>query len=237
MTDIHQPLVDILRVLERIDERLQKQDKRFEHLENLATARNEAGNTQRPGNTSTLMPDEQSRGEDLNHTHSRREHDGHVLKRSPSGNLLTLDISSGHDSMVPKVPYGEWSINQAQGNFDEDFMKMLEKHLGDYCLVPKDNRLPLELCKSVGIRNYWELHVTTSSTIRPTGQRLDKLRHFDAQLRKRQGNDFLVVDFDSTNSTRLYRIGEKAIGSELMVDPGHVSYAPWSRLMYSSFNA
>ena len=235
MTAIHQPLVDILRVLERIEEKLEKQDKRFEQLEHFSIANNGSGNTRRPEDVSTLATEERDGGEDLSHIHSHREHDSHNSQRCPSRNHLSRHISSGHDSMAPKVPYGEWSINQGQGKLDETFLKMLEKHLGDYCLIPKDNRLSLELCKSVGVTNYWESHVTQSSTVGRTEQRLDSLRQFDAKLRIRQGNDFVIVDFDSTNSTRLYRIGEKAIGNELMVDPGHVSYAPWSRLMYSAF--
>lgn len=41
----------------------------------------------------------------------------------------------------------------------------------------------------------------------------------------------MVVDFDAADETRLYRLGDKAFGSELQVDAQGSKSAPWSRLM------
>ena len=55
---------------------------------------------------------------------------------------------------------------------------------------------------------------------------------FDAELRTCPGGDFLVADFDHHNHHMLYRLGEAATGSELILeDAEDFSNAPWSRLM------
>ena len=66
----------------------------------------------------------------------------------------------------------------------------------------------------------------------PFERDLEFLCQFDLDLRAYPGNDFLVVDFDAVDATRLYRLGEKAFGSELQVEAQGSKSAPWSRLMY-----
>ncbi|MCJ1470220.1 hypothetical protein MMC07_008865 [Pseudocyphellaria aurata] len=226
MTAIEQSnvLLSILTVLERIEEKLEKQDKRFEHLENLAITAKDAvlDSDENYGYVSKYL-DLYDRG----------------LNRPPSKESLASYryVSLGR-SGVPDVPvkvrYSDWSINNRIWDHDEEFMQMLQQYLGDYWRVPKDNRLPLKFFKSTitSTDDYWGSQVAMYHATKPNVEnRLEHLRRFDRELRVHRGNDFLIVDYDRTNSTRIYRIGEAAIGNELMVDPGHLASAPWSRLI------
>ena len=64
-----------------------------------------------------------------------------------------------------------------------------------------------------------------------TASGLERLRHFDADLRARPGNDFMIIDYNARGNCRLYRVGEQAAGSELKVSLGEPSHHQWSRLM------
>lgn len=242
MTAVQQPsvLLNILRVLERIEEKLEKQDRRFEHLENLAIAARDTRRTHSSIDSLEAFDDPLDLGENHGYVGKHLEHDDRGLNRSPSKESLANNVSSGRNHVTIKVRYSDWSINWRNWDHDEEFMQMLQHHLGDYWRVPKDNRLPLKLFKSTIDSNedYWGSQVAMYHKEKPIVEtRLEQLRRFDGELRVHHGNDFLIVDYDLTNNTRIYRIGEAAIGNELMVDPGQLTSAPWSRLMYVSDNA
>lgn len=236
MTAIEQPglLLNILRVLERIEEKLEKQDSRFERLESLAIASNGARNTRPSINSPEAFGDPLHPGQNHDYVGKYLGHHDQGLSRSPSKESLVNNVSSRQNHAVIKVRYSDWSINWRNRDHNEGFMQILQQHLGDYWRVPKDNRLPLKFFKSAfdSTEDYWGSQVAMYNANKPSVKtRLDQLRRFDSELRVHSGNDFLIVDYDLTNNTRIYRIGEAAIGNELMVDPGQLTSAPWSRLI------
>ena len=193
MTDVQLPselVVSLLRVLERVEERLEKLDKHFEHTQSLYS----------------LDPAEK-RGPSQSHL----EYDEAIVGHETPGEISKTLVSARQRSVVTKVRYSDWSENSRGLQFEAEGEALLQRYLGDYWKVPNDNRLP---------------------TFKPNlKERLDILRQFDTQLRIEKGNDFVVIDYDLMNNTRIYRIGEAAIGNELLVDPTQLDNAPWSRLM------
>lgn len=237
MTAIEQSsvLLSILTVLERIEEKLEKQAKRFEHLENLAITAKDTRNTHSLRDSLRTFGDPLDSDENYGYVTKYLDHHDRGLNRPPSKESLANYVASGRNGVPVKVRYSDWSINGRNWDHDKDFMQMLQQHLGDYWRVPKDNRLPLKFFKSTitSTDDYWGSQVAMYHAIKPSVEiRLEQLHRFDRELRVHRGNDFLIVDYDRTNSTRIYRIGEAAIGNELMVDPGQLTSAPWSRLMY-----
>ena len=100
--------------------------------------------------------------------------------------------------------------------------------------MPDDDRLPLKFFKSNILKSNTPFGVSVDSfpTVRqPVERDLEFLCQFDRDLRAHPGNDFMVVDFDAADETRLYRLGDKAFGSELQVEAQGSKSAPWSRLM------
>lgn len=195
MTEAQLPgelLLSILRVLERVEERLEKLDKHFEHVPTLYT----------------LDPAEK-RGPSQSHL----EYDDGISSRGTQKELFKVQPSTRQHSVASKVRYGDWGEDSRGLKLEAEDQAMLQSYLGDYWKIPNDNRL------------------TTFKPNLLTLQSLETLRRFDSQLRREKGNDFVVVDYDSMNNTRIYRIGEAAIGSDLMVDPTRLDNAPWSRLM------
>lgn len=242
MTAIEQPSVflNILTVLERIEEKLEKQDRRFEHLENLAIAAKDTRNAHSSMNTLNAFDDPLVHSENHCYVGKHLEYRDLGLNRSLSKERLADNVSSGRNRPAPKVRNSDWSINWRNWDHDKEFMQMLQQRLGDYWRVPKDNRLPLKFFKSTihSSEDYWGSQVAMYHAQKASVKtRLDQLHRFDSELRVHRGNDFLIIDYDLTNNTRIYRIGEAAIGNELMVDPGQSTSAPWSRLMYVSCNA
>ena len=101
--------------------------------------------------------------------------------------------------------------------------------------MPDDDRLPLKFFRSNILKSDipWGLptgHLWKAK--QPFERELDRLCQFDTQLREQKSNDFAVVDFDSFNNSRIYRLGEKAQGPELLVRLEDSRQAPWSRIMY-----
>lgn len=193
MADVQLPsglLVSLVRVLERVEETLEKLDKHFEHTQSLYT-----------------LDPATKRGPSQSHL----EYDEPILSNLTSRESAQTQDPTRQYPVVTKVRYSDWSENSRGLQFEAEGEALLQRYLGDYWKVPNDNRLP---------------------TFKPNlKERLDVLRQFDSQLRTEKGNDFVVVDYDLMNNTRIYRIGEAAIGSELMVDPAQLDNAPWSRLM------
>lgn len=185
-------LLSILRVLERVEERLEKLDKHFEHVPTLYT-----------------LESAEKRGP----SQSQLEYDDRISSRETQKEPIKLQPSTRQHSVASKVRYGDWGVEDSRGlKLKVEDQAMLQRYLGDYWKIPNDNRL-----------------TTFKPNLKP--QSLETLRRFDSQLRIEKGNDFVVIDYDSMNNTRIYRIGEAAIGNDLMVDPTRLDNAPWSRLM------
>lgn len=82
------------------------------------------------------------------------------------------------------------------------------------------------------MNNTWAPHYTAPFNLAAaTRKAVDHLVQFDRELRSSPGNDFLIIDYDAAYHSRLYRIGEPAIGSEIKVDLKDSSHKQWSRLM------
>ncbi|KAL9102390.1 MAG: hypothetical protein Q9163_002456 [Psora crenata] len=160
-----------------------------------------------------------------------------------------------------KVYYGEWSVDHfimslpdnayvdwstssrthveaptpVEEFFDQRISQDIERRLGDCWNIPDDYRIALRFFKSSIFKTTFPWGTSSRSLLRAKQayeQELGFLCSFDEELRKQAGNDFVVLDFDAVNNTRIYRVGEKAIGPELMVDFGERRDAPWSRIMY-----
>lgn len=231
-------LVGILRVLERIEEKLDRQDKRFEHFEDVKIVRAESqarrSNNGKFGEHSENYENIVNTGKELEYNYHNPKSNHQISNQSLSRAASSHDASLMNKHEVSRVPYSNWSYNERCQDLEEAFTEMLEKYLGDYWRIPADNRLPLMLFHGSiqGTRDYWESQIISTYTMQNPriGPGLDFLHHFDAKHRSQNGNDFLVVDFDLGNNTRLYRIGENAIGKELMVEH-EADQAPWSRLV------
>ena len=228
-------LENILKVLERIEARLEGHEERFRSLEDVEKARN------------TVVEKEEFDG-----TTTTDVLAGNLFPRSTAP-IPPKDVTE--DKPVPKIPYEGWSIDQfirvmPQHIYNEwgtshthldrfyslaSLSPELERRLGSCWNVPDDGRLPLKFFKS----NLLKMNMTgggpgieTFSKFKSRmEQDLTTLCEFDDALRKCPGNDFAIVDFDSSNNTRMYRLGQHATGPELMVDPRDSQQAPWSRLM------
>ena len=154
----------------------------------------------------------------------------------------------------PKILYSEWHTNflieslpvhlyDSWSNFRTDLdefldlrlTKAIETRIGDCFHMPDDDRLPLKFFKTNILRSnvVWgrSLKRTTYQARKPFERELDFLCQFDEKLRQWPGNDFMVIDFDAQNSSRLYRVGEQAIGPDLLVNLEESGEAPWSRIM------
>ena len=225
---------NILKVLERIEARLEGHEERFRSLEDVEKTRNVA--------------------------QEKEEHDGKT-KSHPDSVLLSSTPAvekkqeMADDKAAVKIPYEGWSIDQfirviPQEVYNEwgtshthldrfytltTLSPELERRLGSCWNVPDDGRLPLKFFKSNLLKMNMSGGGPTFESFSRVKTRMERelmdLCNFDDALRKHSGNDFAIVDFDSSNNTRMYRIGQHATGPELMVDPRDSQHAPWSRLM------
>ena len=219
-------LYDILNVLRRIESKLESHEDRFKSLEHHSQIN--AGGTKIYGlDSSADTPSETSRAAETLYisTGSSRP----SRKGTPTNDRLPEDTGT-----ALKIPYSQWSINQLDRFFNLSLSKLLETRLGDCWRMPDDDRLPLKFFKSNILKSNSPFGVPTDSfpTVRQPFERdLEFLCQFDNDLRAHPGNDFMVVDFDAADETRVYRVGEKAFGSELHVEAQSFKSAPWSRLM------
>lgn len=239
-------LLNILRVLERIERKLDKQEERFDQLKTPPATNN--GNTSKdPSIEEDSSPSEhphisglEGKELHLNEDHMPSTQNGSTQNGSnPEASMEIRSLIRPAAQLIetPKIHYSHWSFGQAYREIDDRFKDTLHKHFGEYCQIPLDNRLPLRTFKSVNhnIEGFlWESQaVINNVSISSFEKRLALFRRFDTVLRSHKGNDFLVIDYDLANNTRLYRVGQKAVGDELMVLPEGPENAPWSRLMYS----
>ena len=221
-------LHDILKVLQRIEEKLQGHEERFQELEGHAQESMEkaAGGTTEDyearldTESSTLIVSETPRIE-LDSTRPSR-------KGTPTKGISQEDLES------TRIPYSQWSINHLDRFSSLKLSAFLERRLGDCWTMPDDNRLPMRFFKSniLQINAPWGAPMDTVPAARqPVERELDFLCQFDHDVRAQPGNDFMVVDFDANDNTRLYRLGCDAVGSELEVEAQGTQKAPWSRLV------
>ena len=218
-------LHDILDVLQRIELKLEGHEDRFKSLED-----------HRISNVERESEGARSNGDTPSETRTATETSlafAETLPPSRKGTPTSHD-SSGETSTALKISYSQWSINQLDRFFSLSLSKLLESRLGDCCNMPDDSRLPLKFFKSNVLRSNSFLGVPVDSsptTKQPFQRDLESLCQFDKDLRAHSGNDFMVVDFDAVDNSRLYRLGEEAFGPELQVEAQGSKSAPWSRLM------
>ena len=198
-------LTTILRVLERIEVKLEKQEQGVENLETQTT-------------------------EEFNHVYPIKKVDCRSGARSLSEQFAPVDLS-----WPATVPYSFWQLGHPKPHrtLDLEFLKVIESQVGDYWKIPEDGRLPLKsfVITTDGQSDGEDRSASYSRKKRQIEKDSREVREFDDALRIQLGNDFLIVDHDLKNNTRLYRVGAKAIGSQLRVEYGHSKQAPWSRMM------
>ena len=215
----------ILRVLERIEGRLDAQEQRL----NLVNGSSKPGQSiRRTSSTSKVDPTE-SREVD---THVQYLRDAHVeYPPSPSPEAL----AAWHKSEKHEESYNDPGFNYNEPDYNCEFRELLEAYIGDCWKLPDDKRLPLHLGNRLinWTHAAWSSTITVPATRRATLVRdLERLQQFDRDLRARPGNDFLIIDYDNRNNCRLYRVGNKAVGADPKVSLDEPSHHQWSRLMY-----
>ena len=223
-TDI---LYDILNVLQRIESKLERHEDQFKSLEYHSQI-NRGGTKEDGLDSSADTTSETSRAAETLYISADNP------RPSRKGTPTSEPVLPEDTGTALKVPYSQWSINQLDRFFNLSLSKLLETRLGDCWRMPDDDRLPLKFFKSNILKSNSPFGVPIDSfpTIRQPFERdLEFLCQFDNDLRAHPGNDFMVVDFDAADETRLYRVGDKAFGSELHVEAQALKSAPWSRLM------
>lgn len=220
-------LYDILDVLQRIESKLESHEERFKSLEHYTQISNRGEKAEKfCGNTDILS--ETSRTAEMFHTSAD------PLRPSRKGTPTSNDSPEAISTAL-KIPYSQWSINQLDRFFSLSLSKLLEARLGDCWIMPDDDRLPLKFFKTNILKSSGPLRVSIDSfptSRQPFERDLESLCHFDHSHRAHPGNDFMVVDFNAADDTRIYRLGERAFGSELQIEAQGSKSAPWSRLMW-----
>ncbi|KAL9596088.1 MAG: hypothetical protein Q9219_006036 [cf. Caloplaca sp. 3 TL-2023] len=237
LEDQQQVFNGILQVLQRIEAKLETHETRVKQVEELIQ-RNRLGLTELSESSSWSSTEASSV------SWQRTPEDRQVLRRNgleaqdvePLGDLprarSVLEAASAYSKGGPKIKYGVWRPETSDDSSDdmvnESHLSYLEKYLGHCARMPDDGRLPLSFAWTVnqvapGLNTLVDGFIET--------QRLDALCAFDADLRAQPGNDFLLVDFDTSNNSRIYRVGQEAVGAELMVSSESPRDAPWSRLI------
>lgn len=232
-------LVDILRVLESIERKLEKQNERLEQMQTPPTTIDGLKTSECPNIGEGSSPPENSgipetEGKELSASEISPISDQNGSNQG-AFEETNIAVQSARQSLrTLKIPYSCRSFGQQDREVDARCQEMIEKFLGDYWEIPQDDRLPLNIIKNISKNrgDYGESQVPMHRvSVNALEKRLALFSRFDTTLRSHPGNDFLVVDYDPTNNTRLYRPGEKAVGDELMVLAEGPESAPWSRLM------
>ena len=217
----------ILRVLERIEERLDGQEQRL-NLVNGSSKR-----SQSITRTSSTSEVDRTELEEVD-TNLKYSPDTHVeYPRSPSPD----ELAAWHKSEAHEAPYSDLGSSYHEPSHNDGWKELLEAYIGDCWKLPDDKRLPLHFGNRLvnWTRAAWSSENTILATKRATLLRdLERLQQFDRDLRARPGNDFLIIDYDSRSNCRLYRVGNRAVGSEPKVSRVEPSHHQWSRLMYAT---
>lgn len=223
----------ILSVLQSIEHKLEGYEDRLGTLEQL-----------QEGGGDTLTEDSiVNSTTDADHEPQQNDNDA-VLQGTPGTTAA---------STVPKIIYVEWYTNRLIESmpqpvysmwdadrtpldtfFDLELSQTLEQRLGDCWSMPADERLPLKFFKSNILQANFFYGATAGTLLKvrqPFEKELSLLCTFDQDLRSHRGNDFVVVDFDAYNNSRVYRLGGSAVGPDLLVDAQEAQEAPWTRIV------
>ena len=133
-------LYDILRVLQRIESKLEGHEERVKSLED-CTQPSHGGRKADGRDGSADTGSETSRAAETLYTAA----DGSRPSRRATP---TSDDSPEAVDIVVKIPYSQWSINELDRFFNLSLSKLLEARLGDCWNMPDDSRLPLKFFKS-----------------------------------------------------------------------------------------
>ncbi|KAL8828364.1 MAG: hypothetical protein Q9170_006632 [Blastenia crenularia] len=228
----------ILQVLQRIEAKLETHETRVKQVEELIQ-RTRLDLPEDPDSSSWTSTEASSlswqRTSDdrlaLHRPRSNPQDNASLNVLQPAKSIF--EATSAYSKGGPKMGYGTWrpeSYDDTSDDLiDESHMALLEKYLGNCANMPGDGRLPLSFDWTV---NLVAPGISKLGEVLAEAQRLDTLCAFDADLRAQPGNDFLVVDFDTANNSRIYRVGQEAVGNELTISSESPRDAPWSRLMY-----
>lgn len=216
-------LTSILSVLESVDRKLAREDERT--LQPTTSMNNSDGLLE------TAVPSE-----------ARNQLDSNYIARVNVTSRAYERTTPRVPNRIGKISYREWHLNQLDGPLDNDMVKLLQSHVGDWYMIPGDNRLPLSFSRYGRDYLFDSKDFSMSDYIHysPPNYSLSRLkaaRAFDESLRICGGCDFVVIDFDAQNHHILYRMGEEALGNEILIADSEInvesgSSAPWSRLMY-----
>ena len=231
-------LLNILTVLKRIEGKSERQEERFDQFKNPHATNNcntsEDSRINEDNNPLETSHISSAEGKELH------LHENHISSTQNGSNpeasreIRSLMWPAAQLIETPKICYSHWNFGQEGREVDDCIKDILQKYFGEYWKIPHDNRLPLRTFKSGThtAEGSWEpralRHKVSVSSFQ---ERLALFSRFNTMLKSHKGNDFLVIDYDLANNTRLYRVGETAVGDELMVVPEGSESAPWSRLM------
>lgn len=207
--------ISILKVLQRIEEKLDGQERRVGNFEN----ERKQSNIVRNSDECSVSDAGEATG----------------LKVYPPSSASSI-LGSVHlqASEKTEVPYSDVGFSTQEPGQSEAFKKLLETYLGDCWKLPDDKRLPLNLInRTVDWTNpAWDPKIVLSTIWKDkVREGLERLRRFDIDLRAQPGNDFFIIDYCAKGTSRLYRIGDKAVGSELKVSLGEPIHQQFSRLV------
>lgn len=228
----HEDLLNgILQVLQRIETKMETHEARVKSVEELihrhhlgtshGTSNNSSDVSSHPRTDDSFTP----RGHDSVPQHN------HVVEASTK-TIMDRQAVSVLSRGGPKIEYSEWRPGGADdvpmNAQDEAEFSLRTNYLGHCALIPDDGRLPLNFHRNPNLAPGMVGYVDALTRARM----LEALRTFDTEHRTQPDNDFCIVDFDTYNNSRIYRVGEDAMGNELMVTTESTYDAPWSRLMY-----
>ena len=240
-------LSKILHVLGNIDNKLKVQEEQFKSLEALVKANggngsiNASSGSDTPGNDSSQLTASEDK---FNRIDGKSSVGPDYSRREAEKEYPEVAISPVKGNTT-KYPYTEWdragqslllkgrivSVEFYLGA--SGLLESIQEHLGDWWTIPDDHRIRLTFSNHA----YHKAHETMNNPLSHppmvyySTSSLKAARHFDSNLRARLGNDFLVIDFDELNNSRIYRLGQKAVGNPLMIESGSGQDAPWSRLI------
>ena len=246
-------LASILDVLKQIDTRLQHQHKQLHSLAALVnTDYKSAGSNGVDGttfnfSTSATLVSVPAEGCEESAKFNRLDDSNSVCKADEQSDCRPGALVKAI-SHLPKVSYTERygphnvekGIDFMGQSVDLDYYlgavgisANIQQTLGDWWTIPDDSRVRLTFSREAYHKIYEQLSspFMEPPTVFYSSERMTEALQFDQKLRSVSGNDFLVVDFDETNNTRLYRLGQKAIGPPLSIAPVDRQLSPWSRLL------
>ena len=223
----------ILSVLQSIEQKLEGYEDRLGTLERSQEVGGDTLNDEITVNSST----------DADHEPQQNDDDA-VLQdtagTTAASTLPKIIYSEWHTNRLiesmPQSVYNVWDVTRTHLDefFDLHLSQNLAQRLGDCWSMPGDERLPLKFFKANILQTNFFYGATAGTMMKgrqPFEKELGLLCTFDQDHKNHRGNDFVVVDFDAYNNSRVYRLGESAIGPDLLVDAQEAEEAPWTRIV------